>query len=168
MENMEAMSAMSNLMMTLLIVFGIRIVIDFIIYVCFTISLIRKGVDPVQYYEMVGRGQIPIMIPVEINVRTESCEITNRWHGRDQFGFVIKTGEEERSVNVTEAEWNIYKTGDRIVMGMEIVKNKETGEIMEDCCRYYVLNNAPDFEMRPAEIPLGKTMIIKDKNELKH
>ena len=157
---------MGDLFIALLLVMVLRFVIDFVVYVCFTISLIKKGIDPMQYYEMVGKGQIPVMIPVEINARTTTCEITNRWHGRGQFGFVIKMGDEERSVNVTEEEWNAYKTGDRIVMGMEIVKNRNSGEIMEDCCRYYVLNNAPNFDMMPAEVPLGQTMMVRDKNKV--
>lgn len=163
---MEAMAAIGDLFVALLIVMVLKFALDFVVYLCFTISLIKKGIDPVRYYQMIDNGQVPAIIPVEINAKTVQCEIANRWHGRGQFGFIIKTNNKEQSVSVTEEEWNTYKTGDKIIMGMEIVKNRDTGEIMEDCCRYYVLNNAPNFDMMPAEMPLGQTMIVRDKSKV--
>lgn len=120
-----------------------------------------------KYYEMVGKGQVPVLIPAEINARTTKCKITNRWRGRGQFGFIIQESDgKEQSVNVTEEEWSTYKTGDGIIMGMEIVKNRTTGEVMDDCCRYYVIKNAPNIEMMPTEVPLGQTVVIKDKSKV--
>jgi hypothetical protein len=60
----------------------LHVVVTFVIYVCLTIKLIKQGIDPMQYYEMIEKGKIPVLIPVEVQARTEIYEIKNRWYGK--------------------------------------------------------------------------------------
>ena len=154
---------MGTAILLIALVFIIPFVLDIIIFVMVDTYLIKHGVDPSKCYEMISNGDVPLLVPVEIRVKTAKGQITNKWHGRGEFGIVAVIEGEEKSFPIVEEEWNEYKTGDEVVFGMEIVMNSKTKEIMENHCKYDIIDYAPDFDMISPEISLGETILIEKK-----
>jgi hypothetical protein len=71
-------------------------------------------------------------------------KITNRWHGRGEYGLVLDNNGQDESVSVTEKEWEKYKTGEEVIVEMHIIRNQNTKEIMKDYCMYRVLGHADE------------------------
>jgi hypothetical protein len=106
------------------------------------IYLMAHGIDPIEYRKSMSRMKDLRFIPVEMENKRGKYKITNRWHGRGQFGLILDNNGQDESICVTEKEWETYKTGEEIIVEMHIVRNEDTKELMEDYCNYRVLGHA--------------------------
>lgn len=154
---------MRLVILLIILVFIIPFVLDIIMFVIVNRYLTRNGIDPNKYHEIIDKGEVPILVPVEIKTKTAKGKIVNKWYGRGEFGIVAIIEGEEKSFPIVEEEWNEYKTGDEVVFGMEIVMNSKTKEIMENHCKYDIIGYVPEFDMISPEIPLGETVSIENK-----
>lgn len=155
---------MGKILLIIAIIFIVPFILDIIVFIAVNTYLQKRGVDPNKYYEMLGKGEVPLLIPVEVKVKTAKGKIINRWQGRGELGMVAVIEGEEKSFEVTEEEWKTYKTGDEVVFGMQIITNSKTNEVMKNHCKYDILDYAPECDMISSELILGHQILL-DKRE---
>ena len=158
---------MKDVLLTLLVITFVLQILDFVIFIVHWMSLAKKGVDMNRWYDLIKEGKMPELLSVKVTTKTEEGVITNRWHGRGEYGVVVDVGNgEERMATTFESQWNSYKTGDTVLIRNEIVRNKRTNEILEDECQCYVIGHPlEDTVISLPETNQERTIIQVKENE---
>ena len=135
-------TTMKDVLLTLIVITFVLQILDFVIFFIQWTSLAKKGVDINRLYDLMKEGKMPELRSVKVITKLEEGIITNRWHGRGEYGVVVDVGNGEEKIATTfESQWNRYKTGDTVLIRNEIVYDKRTDEILEDACRCQVIGH---------------------------
>lgn len=160
---------MKDVLLTLIVIMLVLQILDFVIFFIQWTSLAKKGVDINRWYDIMKEGKIPELISVKVTTKLEEGVITNRWHGKGEYGVVVDVGNgKEKLATTSESQWNNYKTGDTVLIRNEIVYNKQTDEMLEDACRCYIIGHRmEDTVVSLSESSQERTIIqVREENDV--